>query len=153
MKYVTLLRHAKTESFAEGGDHERSLTRRGARDALTMAGKLEKHDPPEVVLTSSAARVQQTADIVAPELPRHILSELYLAEPEIIIEALIAAVKEYTAIWIIGHNPGMSEVRDQLLGFHSAPLRTMGVIGIVLPDDAQLIGNGTIAYEYAPRLF
>lgn len=153
MIYVTLIRHAKTESFAEGGDHERALTRRGARDALAMAGKLEKHDAPQVVLSSSAHRVQQTADIIAAEIPRQIMPELYLAEPTAVIDALSAAAAEHSIIWVIGHNPGLSEVRDYLLGFHSAPLRTMGIVGITVPDGAMGQGQGTLAFEYAPRLF
>ena len=66
MKTLLILRHAKTQPDAPGGDRLRNLTERGHRDAATIGGVINSLvGTPELIVTSDANRARQTAEIVA----------------------------------------------------------------------------------------
>ena len=70
MKTLYLIRHAKS-SWAEGGlsDFDRSLNKRGKRDALQMGKRLKALGvTPGVVISSPAKRAITTAQKIADEL-------------------------------------------------------------------------------------
>jgi len=74
---------------------------------------------PTMVLTSSARRAQQTADIVARELgvaPRNLRIEesLYLAPAEDILRVVQTTGPRIPHLMIVGHNPGITDVAKLL---------------------------------------
>ncbi|MBV9912339.1 MAG: histidine phosphatase family protein, partial [Sinobacteraceae bacterium] len=92
MKRLTLMRHADAQWRDPNiTDFDRPLNRRGSAEAEAMSRRLgELGLVPAVLLTSTARRAQQTAEIVARQLGMatrlvHCEESLYLAAaPEIL---------------------------------------------------------------------
>src|SRR3954467_13230140 len=83
---LVIVRHSKTESYATT-DHARTLTDRGKRDARNLGRWLDESEfTPEVLLVSSAARAQQTADFLSAQLDSEpesvVIDDLYGASPD-----------------------------------------------------------------------
>ncbi len=165
MKYLTLIRHAKS-SWDEPtlSDHDRPLNERGLRCAPTVGRFLAKTylgangtpallPRPDRLVTSTALRARHTAEVIAAELKSEApVSDrgLYLAEPK----ALLQAVRGFTDLWrhvmIFGHNPGISDFATRLLKRHDIEeMPTCAVALLELPwdawsatawDEARLIG-------------
>jgi phosphohistidine phosphatase len=123
MKQLTLIRHATAApAFAEQQDWDRELEASGVRDAHKMAKELRaRKAKPNVFLSSPAVRTLATAEIIAREIGFPIdaiqrRERLYLAPPK----DLLALARELGGaaqhLWMIGHNPGISEFADQLSG-------------------------------------
>ncbi len=116
---LILIRHAKSswsDPFAD--DHARVLNKRG-RDSAEAIGKwlAEQGYLPDVVLCSDAARTQETAELILPQLdpaPRFRLSaRLYHAAPDTILNLL--RKENAPTIAIIGHNPGIGMLANALV--------------------------------------
>lgn len=124
MKYLTLLRHAKSSWDHAGlSDHERPLNERGNRDAprvgRALAALYAEQDVslPQRALVSSACRTRETATLVLPELdspPREIREELYLASAGEMLRMLAVADEHVTHFLLIAHNPGTAMLADLL---------------------------------------
>jgi phosphohistidine phosphatase len=119
VKRLTLMRHADAQwKDPEISDFDRPLNRRGHSEAQAMSRRLvELGLIPTVLLTSSARRAQQTADIVAHELgvaARNMQSEeaLYLAPAQEILRLVQRTGPHIPHLMIIGHNPGITEVAN-----------------------------------------
>lgn len=124
MKYLTLLRHAKS-SWDHPGlyDHDRPLNARGNRDAPRVGRALaalcaEQGVPaPQRALISSACRTRETAELVLPELgspPCEVRDELYLASSREMMRVLSAADETIAHLLLIAHNPGTARLVELL---------------------------------------
>jgi phosphohistidine phosphatase len=139
MKTLLVLRHAKS-SWKEAGldDHERSLNKRGRRDAPRMGKLVREHGlTPDVIISSDAVRARLTAEAVA-ETSRYtgeirFEGALYAASPADIL-AVLRTVGGRTAatVMVVGHNPGMEELVARLTG-EQPELPTAALAQIVLP--------------------
>jgi phosphohistidine phosphatase len=122
MKTVLLMRHAKSSWKHEDlKDVDRPLNKRGKKDAPYMGELLaKKKKTPELILSSSAKRARQTAKAVAKECKYdgeiQYFDSLYLAEPEAYIDALKKLPDELNRVMIVGHNPGLESLLQQLSG-------------------------------------
>ena len=121
MKRLTLMRHANAQwKDPQISDFDRPLNRRGISEAEAMSRRLmELNLIPTVLLTSSARRAQQTADIVARELhvaARNVRREesLYLAPASDILRVIQTTGPRIPHLMIVGHNPGITEVANLL---------------------------------------
>jgi phosphohistidine phosphatase len=119
VKRLTLMRHANAQwKDPQISDFDRPLNRRGTSEAEAMSRRLiELKLIPTVLLTSSARRAQQTADIVARELgmsARSMRSDesLYLAQVADILKVIQTIGPRIPHLMIIGHNPGITEVTN-----------------------------------------
>ncbi|MBQ9917213.1 MAG: histidine phosphatase family protein [Microbacterium sp.] len=116
MIQLILARHAKSDWADEGlDDHDRPLNDRGRRDAPAMARSvLRRGVRPEVLLSSTAVRARSTADAFAEEFEVEVTErpELYLAEPEALLDA--ARASEAHEVMVVAHDPGMSELVSRL---------------------------------------
>ena len=117
MKRLTLMRHANAQwKDPQISDFDRPLNRRGSSEAEAMSRRLmELHLIPTLLLTSSARRAQQTADIVARELgvaARNTRREesLYLAPAVDILRLVHRTGPRIPHLMIVGHNPGITEI-------------------------------------------
>lgn len=113
MKYLSVLRHAKTERL-EGypNDQSRPLTSRGVKDTALMARLLARLEPAATwIISSPARRAQQTAEGVSAALahPHQVIVEerVYDASAETLLAALSEVPPEVDHAVIVGHNPGM----------------------------------------------
>jgi phosphohistidine phosphatase len=161
-KQLILMRHAKSSwKDSELGDFDRPLADRGERDAPRMGARLEARGArPALLLTSSAKRARRTAKLVARELdyPVERLQEaesLYLATPGAILDVVAAQSDGAACILLVGHNPGLTELVNELLpGLGLDNLPTGGVVAIDL-DVARWSevrgARGRLAYYDFPK--
>ncbi|HWL07890.1 MAG TPA: histidine phosphatase family protein [Planctomicrobium sp.] len=117
---LLLMRHAKSDWSHEGlTDHDRPLNDRGRRDAPRMAQLLQEQNLiPDLVVSSSAERARETAQLVTGELNGStpvIERGLYLASAETWLSHL-KAYDFQTLTLCIGHNPGLEELIARLTG-------------------------------------
>lgn len=136
-KRLTLLRHAKSSwNNASLDDRDRPLNERGERDAPMMGQRLlQKDSRPSLILTSPAKRARQTVRLIAREIgyPIEFLqteAELYLASPEILLNVIAEQENTFNDIVLCGHNPGITELTNQLTGMAIDNVPTCGMVYI-----------------------
>jgi phosphohistidine phosphatase len=140
MKKLLLMRHGKSSWKDDGlSDHERSLKKRGRKDSKAIAKVIQKHDLlPDIILSSTATRARETAAILAETLELenrvHYFDELYMAEPQELIDLLKNLNNENTTAMIVGHNPGL-EAYLQIIDGEIEALPTAGLGSLVLAID------------------
>jgi phosphohistidine phosphatase len=119
MERLILLRHGKAEANAPSGrDFDRALTERGRRDGLLVAQALvEAGFTPDVAIVSPAARAQQTWEAAAeafPGTPAVFVQALYNAEPDVLLAEAEDKGRDYGAVLIVAHNPGLHQLAATL---------------------------------------
>lgn len=122
-KRLGLLRHAKSEAHQPSGrDYDRGLNPKGRRAAETMGRALAKVQPPfDRVIASAAARAQETIDIALDAMGRHAPvdrvndKQLYLADPEQLIDGAVEHGAGADNLLLVAHNPGLEELLLQLV--------------------------------------
>jgi len=121
LRRLSLLRHAQAANARpEQRDWDRELRPRGQREAIEMARQLRKRNLiPQQILSSPAVRALQTARILVEELEldeRLIQQDegLYLAPAQRMLELARLHGGNAGHFMIVGHNPGISELADQL---------------------------------------
>ncbi|HEX6883734.1 MAG TPA: histidine phosphatase family protein [Planctomycetota bacterium] len=116
-----VLRHAKAEDAAAGGDHERVLRGRGRKTAKVVGRALARLDElPDLVLSSTAARARETAELaleaggLAVELEQR--REVYEASARTLLDQLATLPEEAQRVLLVGHQPGLSLLIAELTG-------------------------------------
>ncbi|MDF1581468.1 MAG: histidine phosphatase family protein [Desulfuromonadales bacterium] len=159
MKYLTLLRHAKS-SWKDPGcdDFDRSLNKRGRQDAPLIGGRLAMlGEVPEVIISSPARRARNTADLVAAALPCQPLAIRY--EPRIyeaVLGTLIEIVNQLDDDWqnvmLVGHNPGLTDLVNAFAPCKIDNIVTCGLVKLAFRVDSwrdiQFNGGRLLFYEY-----
>lgn len=115
-----LLRHAKAQPCAPGGDAERALSENGLAGAALIGEFIRGQAiAPDLVLCSSARRARQTVEAIAPALPATVPvvteDRLYLASANALLERLREVDDGVPSILLVGHNPGLHELAAGLL--------------------------------------
>lgn len=105
-----------------------------------MGEHLEEKDVlPQVILTSTARRARETANVFLSQCCGEVtfiaLDSLYMAEPPVILDALKAIPEHVTRVMVIGHNPGLETVLQLLTGKVES-LPTASVAYLELPIDS-----------------
>jgi len=115
------MRHADARwQDASLSDLERPLSKRGQAAAEAMGRRLKALQLlPDLLLVSPARRTEQTAEILVRELAlpvRRMVREekLYLAGPAELLRIAQATAPRITHLLLLGHNPGLSELVQQL---------------------------------------
>ncbi|MEJ2601093.1 MAG: histidine phosphatase family protein [Anaerolineales bacterium] len=138
MKTLLILRHAKSSwKHAELPDFDRPLNRRGKRDAPRMGELLRQLDLfPDLILSSSAQRARQTTQAVVDSSGYggevYWMDSLYAAPPESYLDALRALDDSLQQVMVVGHNPGMEELLEELTG-EAETLPTAALAQVLLP--------------------
>lgn len=133
-----LLRHAKAGSAAAGlRDHDRELTGRGRREAAALGSSYAGGgELPELVVTSTAARAVQTAELWARAagLPAEVIVRrdgIYVAEAEAVLRMVHGLDGALRRVLLVGHNPTFSELVSGLSRrFIALPTCAMAVLSI-----------------------
>ena len=94
---------------------------------------------PDLMLSSSALRAQMTADQLAEKMEYqgriHYMEELYMTRPETLLNIMTLQENEYDKIFLIGHNPELTEFANLLIEEHFTKLPTLGILAINLDID------------------
>ena len=122
LKTLLVMRHAKS-SWKESGlaDYDRPLNKRGLKAAPFMADVLQqKQLVPQLLISSSAVRAQQTTELVLQHWSsdvRCLLDQsLYLAAPKQYLRMLSDNASEENCVMVVGHNPGLEYLIEELTG-------------------------------------
>ena len=134
MKHLTLLRHAKSSwKNTSLSDFNRPLNKRGKRDAPYIAEKLKQRNiGVEIIVSSSAIRTLETANIFSNVLglENDIIKsdDLYAASGEVILKTINNLNEVYTNVLVVSHNPGITNIANQLSDFFIENIPTTGII-------------------------
>ncbi len=136
MKTLYLIKHAKSDWSVPGeSDMERGLTKKGLKSIKTISSYLSiSGNQPDVILSSCSLRAQETTNILAENIkftgPKYYLQDLYSSSPELIKEIIMAQDDKLSKMFIVGHNPQISELVFMLTDEHIGKMPSLGVIAI-----------------------
>jgi phosphohistidine phosphatase len=116
VKRLVIIRHAKSSwSNALIEDFDRPLNERGKKDAPLMAKRLkEKKIIPDLLITSPAKRANSTCKKFAKVFnvdKKKIRKDpkLYHASESVILKIAKELDEKFNVVFIVGHNPGLTE--------------------------------------------
>jgi len=141
MKTLILVRHARSSwsDPADMEDFDRPLHPRGLRDASVMAEKLVRCAPKvERIISSPALRAIETAKIFANVLGvpfEEIFQErrMYEAGVASLLNIIHGIDNRVETAVLLGHNPGMTDLYNQLVPDDCNNLPTSSVVVMELP--------------------
>ncbi len=134
-----VVRHAAAEHSFDKRDFDRSLRRKGRRQAERMERWLPTQpDPASLVVASAARRALETAQHVVrgfalPDDALRVDRTLYGASPGTLIEALRQLSPGAGNVALVGHNPGVSDLVQVLIGSSLPDLPTCGIAVLTCP--------------------
>jgi phosphohistidine phosphatase len=157
VRFVYLLRHAKSSWKTGLPDHERPLAPRGERAAKAIALHLRDQGiEPELVLCSTARRARETLERIELGTPDvRFEDELYGAGAASLLARLRSVPDDVGSVMLIGHNPGLqllaldlarpgAELRELEAKYPTAALATLAFPGpswaALQSGAAQLVG-------------
>jgi len=137
MKHLYLVRHAKSSwKYPELDDIDRPLNKRGLRTAPEMAEHLkERYIGIESIISSPAQRAMMTAKIFAQVIDFDIqkivyLEQLYFSGVTAMLEQINDTDSAVESLMLIGHNPNMTSLLNQLCGFQTYNMPTCAIAEI-----------------------
>lgn len=159
MKTLLILRHAKSSWDDDDlADHDRPLNKRGKRAAHRMGRLLDEEALwPDLILSSTAERAATTALLVTEaggfggEI--NYLRELYGAGPPDYIEAVTELGGVADCVMVVGHNPGLEMLVQELTGeWHRMPTATLVSVTFPIDDWSELeTAEGELAGVWRPK--
>ncbi len=135
---LVMIRHAKS-SWANPlqSDFDRPLNERGKKEAVEMGEKLKALGlMPDLIICSNAKRTRQTAKRIANVLGYGLENvsyeeKLYHCIPSVFEELLYEVSGKVQTVFVIAHNPGITEFTNQLsAGFNIDNMPTCGIAGV-----------------------
>ena len=113
---------------------------------------------PDVIISSDAVRARVTAEAVA-EAARYagevlLDPHLYLADPADILSLLTTVRENAGTVMIVGHNPGLEKLVEQLTGERQdLPTAALAQIGLPIDQwrDLKLSTRGTLVGLWRPE--
>lgn len=118
---LVVVRHAKSSRDDPGlADHDRPLAPRGHRALGPLRAHLDGLGlRPDLVLCSSALRAVETLDgfrdLLGPQARVEVEDRLYAASTGTLLERLRAIDDDPGCVVVVGHNPGLADLVDDLL--------------------------------------
>jgi phosphohistidine phosphatase len=160
MKTLILIRHAKSDwSDFSARDFDRKLNARGKRDAPVMGQRLAERDiQPDAFIVSTACRAKATARLMAPALGFSFedidwRDELYMASPSTMKSVIRQTADQVQTLALLAHNPGITELVNQLTSANISNIPTCGVAILELPVDhwAELNHARLLDFDYPKK--
>ena len=161
MKQVIFLRHAKSDWGNEQlKDIDRHLNERGYSDAYLLGQWFaENKAVPDLVLCSTALRAFSTAQIFARAMD--LRPEAFRLEPAI-YEASLGTLcsiiakqsEQFRCILMVGHNPGFTEVCNELGDLYFDNIPTCGLVSIKFDSEnwgSAAESKGKVEYYRFPK--
>ncbi|WP_459209627.1 SixA phosphatase family protein [Aquimarina rhabdastrellae] len=158
MKYLYLIRHAKSSWKFDVIDHERPLSSRGINDAGLIAKELHKYiKQVDQIWCSDAKRTQETAALIFEDFKIdktifELKHNLYDFQGKQVLDEIHNCPDEITHLMVFGHNHAFTSIAnmygDQLLD--NVP--TTGVVGIRFEQDSwKNINAGHTLFTLFPK--
>jgi phosphohistidine phosphatase len=121
MRRLILLRHAKAVSSEGFRDFDRPLHERGVAAMPALGAWLARQElAPERALVSTSRRTRETWELIAPLVGTgtKVVPEarIYEARTSDVLERVRATPDEIGLLMVVGHNPGLEELVQQLIG-------------------------------------
>ena len=142
MKQIFLLRHAKSDWSTTGQqDFDRGLASRGIKDISLISDYVKKNNfKLDEVLCSSANRTKETFDLCADGFDFDIKNakyydDLYYGNHESIIDLLVNVNQSANSVLVVGHNPTMHILLEQLTGLSIIKYPTSTLAQIILQKE------------------
>ncbi len=136
-KTLILVRHAKSSwEVATLRDHERPLLPTGINRTNRVASYLMNEGvSPDLIISSHAVRAFETAKILADKLgyPHHeiqIESNIYYFDTEGLMDLTMALPDTKDVVFMVGHNPSMTQFANMFLEEKLDYLPTTGVVSV-----------------------
>ena len=163
MKKLFIVRHAKSSwDFPELSDYDRPLNKRGKKNAPEMGRRLATRNiKPDALVTSPAKRAAATARRIAEEISfplQRIKKEpqLYHGSTNGMIEVIKAIKSDVDILMIFGHNPGLTDLANQLTGSDIYNIPTSGVVEIDFEisswKDLELIVGKLVSFDFPKKI-
>jgi phosphohistidine phosphatase len=131
-----LIRHAKSSwKDIDASDFERGLTKKGRKNIDTIGSYMKLRGvKPDLILASCARRTEETAGLLAKKLeydgPVNYMQELYFTDTETLKQIIMLQESDIDTIFVIGHNPQVTDMANTLIDEHISKIPTMGVVAI-----------------------
>lgn len=169
MLKLLLLRHAKSSwDDLDHTDHQRPLNKRGFEAAPKMGNYITTMGlTPKLILSSTATRARQTTRLVSEqfdtEIETRFMDELYnFSGFHTPLNIIRSQAENQSTVLLVGHNPTMEELANELTGAGSSPARALmyqkyptaalAEIDFDIPKWADLqTGIGTLIRFVRPR--
>ena len=136
IKTLYLIRHAKSSwKDIDASDFERGLTKKGKKSIETIGSYLMLRGiRPDLILASCARRAEETADMLAKKLsfegPVNYMQELYFTDTETLRQIIMMQESDVERIFVVGHNPQVTDMANMLMDEHISKIPGMGVVAI-----------------------
>lgn len=161
MKTLYLVRHADSGwDNANRGDFERTLSKKGLKEAARMATRLRKDRiAPDLLVSSPAFRALTTAEIFADTLDvpaGHIVKRLdiYEGSTGTLIDIIQALPDNCSTVMLFGHNPAITSAVHLLSGSNVGKIETCGIAQLEFKGESwQHVqpGNGKLTEVMEPE--
>jgi len=143
MKTIIVMRHAKADTESTtGNDFDRKLLKKGIVAAQSVAKKFQELGiVPDLIITSPVIRAKSTAEIISDyfELKDSTLIKSYLYNRlytfSEIVDDIISFRNDSKIVLIVGHNPTLSYLMQQIHKPTNETLRTSS--GVVFNFDTD----------------
>lgn len=158
-KILYLVRHAKSSWKDQSqSDIDRPLNKRGRRASPDMGRRMrEQGHEPDLIISSPANRALSTARNIARELgidESGIVTDkdLYFSGAQGMTDVLESVDDRYRTVMMVGHNPTMTYLMNQLANtnVYNMPTCAIAIIGFDMASWADLYSTDgeLLGYDY-----
>lgn len=165
MKTVYYSRHAKSSwEHLYLKDIDRPLNRRGKSDAPMMAKRLKvlvEDGTVDGILSSTSHRTRQTLapfakvfDITSDRVLFD--SNLYLANSDYLVDALFQLSDDLESILLFAHNPGMTDLANEVASNHIENVPTCGIFKVSFECESWTevdLQNSKMGFFVYPKMY
>jgi phosphohistidine phosphatase len=113
---------------------------------------------PDLIVSSSAKRALATVEAVAEACDYGgdvlVTRDLYHADPETFIEELQAVDDQASVVMVVGHNPGLEDLLEELIGdWQRLPTAAIAVVDLPVNKWGELseMTQGTLVNLWTPK--
>lgn len=153
---ILFVRHAiavDPVEFQGSDDLARPLTEEGRRKARRVFKALAKfYDPPELIVSSDAARARQTAELLAEEFPAAARAHTPEFNPGAGHTALVRWLhmleRRHERVAVVGHEPDISRMVAGAVA--RGPLNIEVKKAACIEVDANRLGRGVLTLLFPP---
>lgn len=150
-------RHGVAEDSSPLGDSERELTDEGRlKLQLILSAAKRAGAKPDLILCSPYVRAEQTAELAAQalEVTEEPEAEGFLLPFSDVLATWeeIRALREFSSVLLVGHNPHLSELVSALLSSPGAVAMKKGAIACLEINPASPSPSGSLVWLLTAKL-